>query len=88
MVSSSDQIAVFVDDVLPTATVAATMLLNPRLGGLAKHHPADAGDGQNHGQHVGLAETLGQQAQRAGGTVSPTATRLQIGAVSPTPAWL
>ncbi len=35
---------------------------NPCLGGLAKHHPANAGDSQDNGQHVDLAEALRQLA--------------------------
>ncbi len=44
---------------------AVTWLTNPRRRSLTKHHTANAGDGQDHGQHIGLAEALGQQAKRA-----------------------
>ena len=52
--------------VLPAAAVPAAMLPNPRLGGLAKHHPANAGKRQHDGHNVGLAQAFRQQAQRAG----------------------
>ena len=39
---------------------------DPRLGGLAKHHPANAGDGQDHSHDIGLAPVFRQQVQRAG----------------------
>ena len=45
---------------------AVTLSANPRLGGFAKHHPANAGDGQNHSLHLGLTEAPWQQAERAG----------------------
>ena len=44
---------------------AVTWLTNPRRRSLTKHHTTNAGDGQDHGQHIGLAEALGQQAKRA-----------------------
>jgi len=36
---------------------------NPRLGRLPEHHTCNAGDRQHNGQHVGLAEAIGQQAE-------------------------